>query len=72
MDEYIAKVSSYRAGGDGGNCLKILKAYIGNVVENPGEEKYRRVNMENKAFKVSSFGWIGSFALFEFCSLAVI
>lgn len=30
MDEYISKVSSYRAGGDGGNCLKILKAYIGN------------------------------------------
>ncbi|KAL7464189.1 hypothetical protein ACHAXS_004525 [Conticribra weissflogii] len=30
MDEYISKISSYRAGGDGGNCLKILKAYIGN------------------------------------------
>merc|ERR1712038_1311031 len=28
IDEYIKKVASYRAGGDGGKCLKILLAYI--------------------------------------------
>jgi thiol-disulfide isomerase/thioredoxin len=48
VDEYIKKVSSYRAGGDGGKCLKILKAYVGNVADNPGEEKFQKINMENK------------------------
>mmetsp|Transcript_16057 Transcript_16057/g.24345 ORF Transcript_16057/g.24345 Transcript_16057/m.24345 type:complete len:529 (+) Transcript_16057:48-1634(+) len=52
MDEYISKISSYRAGGDGGNCLKILKAYIGNVVKNPDDPKYRKINMENKAYRM--------------------
>ena len=42
IDEYIKKVSSYRAGGDGGKCLKILKAYVGNVADNPGEDKFFR------------------------------
>ena len=51
IDEYLAKVSSYRAGGDGGNCLKILKAYLGNVVKNPDEPKFKKINMENKAYK---------------------
>ena len=51
MEEYISKVASYRAGGDGGHCLNILKAYIGNVVKNPGEQKYKKINMENKAYK---------------------
>jgi len=51
IDEYVAKVSSYRAGGDGGNCLKILKAYLGNVTKNPDDPKYRRINTENKAYK---------------------
>lgn len=51
IDEYLAKVSSYRAGGDGGNCLKILKAYLGNVVKNPEELKFKKINMENKAYR---------------------
>lgn len=51
IDEYIAKVSSYKAGGDGGICLKTLLAYIKNVVENPSDEKFRKINMENKAYK---------------------
>lgn len=48
IDDYIKKISSYRAGGDGGKCLKILKAYVGNVADNPGEEKFKSINMENK------------------------
>ena len=48
IDEYISKVSSYRAGGDGGKCLKILKAYVGNVADNPDEEKFKKINMDNK------------------------
>lgn len=60
MDEYITKVSSYRAGGDGGNCLKILKTYIGNVVNNPDDPKYKKINMENKAYKTKVKPFLGA------------
>ena len=60
IDECIKKVAAYRAGGDGGNCLKILKAYIGNVVENPADEKFRTINMENKAFKGKVKPFVGA------------
>ena len=60
MDEYIGKVASYRAGGDGGNCLKILKAYIGNVVDNPDEDKFKKINMENKAYKTKVKPFLGA------------
>lgn len=63
MDEYITKVSSYRAGGDGGNCLKILKAYIGNVVKNPDDPKYRKINMENKAYRTKVKPFMGAKSL---------
>lgn len=59
IDEYIKKVSQYRAGGDGGKCLKILLAYVGNVVDNPDEEKFKTINMENKAFKTKVKPFIG-------------
>ena len=57
--EYIKKVSSYRAGGDGGKCLKILKAYVGNVVDNPDDPKFKSINTENKAFKGKVKPFIG-------------
>lgn len=59
IDEYITKVSQYRAGGDGGKCLKILNIYISNVVDNPDEEKFKTINMENKAFKTKVKPFIG-------------
>jgi UBX domain-containing protein 1/4 len=70
IDEYIAKVASYRAGGDGGNCLKILKAYIGNVVDHPTEEKYKTINMENKAYKTKVKPFIGAKSLLLACGFA--
>ena len=60
LDEYISKVSSYRAGGDGGNCLKILKAYITNVVDHPEEDKYKKINTENKAYKTKVKPFLGA------------
>ena len=60
IDEYIKKVAAYRAGGDGGNCLKILLAYVGNVVDNPTEEKFKSINMENKAFKNKVKPFVGA------------
>jgi len=63
IDEYIKKVSSYRAGGDGQKCLKILLAYVGNVVDKPEEEKFRSINTENKAFKTKVKPFLGAKAL---------
>ncbi|KAL7557280.1 hypothetical protein ACA910_016244 [Epithemia clementina (nom. ined.)] len=60
IDDYISKVSQYRAGGDGGRCLKILKTYVANVVDNPEEEKFKTINMENKAFKAKVKPFIGA------------
>lgn len=67
IDEYIAKVSGYRAGGDGGKCLKILKAYVGNVVDNLTEEKYKSINMENKAYKTKVKPFIGAKSILLAC-----
>eukprot|EP00339_Tiarina_fusa_P001082 CAMPEP_0117059772 /NCGR_PEP_ID=MMETSP0472-20121206/41555_1 /TAXON_ID=693140 ORGANISM="Tiarina fusus, Strain LIS" /NCGR_SAMPLE_ID=MMETSP0472 /ASSEMBLY_ACC=CAM_ASM_000603 /LENGTH=543 /DNA_ID=CAMNT_0004777681 /DNA_START=135 /DNA_END=1769 /DNA_ORIENTATION=+ len=60
IDEYITKISSYKAGGDGGKCLKILKAYVGNVADNPSEDKFKTINMENKAFKTKVKPFVGA------------
>jgi hypothetical protein len=51
IDEYIGKVASYRAGGDGGKCLKVLTLLVGNAADNPGEDKFKRINMETKTYK---------------------
>ena len=60
IDSYIEKISSYRAGGDGGKCLKVLLAYVGNVVDNPSEEKFRKVKTDNKAFKAKVKPFVGA------------
>ena len=63
IDEYIQKVSSYKAGGDGGKCLKLLVVFVKNVVENPGEDKYKSINMEGKAYKAKVKPFLGAKAL---------
>lgn len=63
IDEYISKVSAYRAGGDGGKCLKILLLYIKNVVDNPDEDKFKHINTESKAFKGKVKPFIGAKSL---------
>ena len=60
MDDYIKKVSSYRAGGDGGNCLRILLLYVGNVVDHPTEEKYKTIKMDNKTYRTKVKPFIGA------------
>jgi len=59
VDECIAKVSAYRAGGDGEKCLKVLLAYVKNVVESD-DAKFRTINMENKVFKSRVKPFIGA------------
>jgi UBX domain-containing protein 1/4 len=70
IDDYIKKVSSYRAGGDGGNCLRILLLYIGNIVDNPTEEKYKTIKMDNKTYKTKVKPFIGAKDLLLACGFA--
>jgi hypothetical protein len=60
LDEYIGKVSSYKAGGDGGKCLKILKLYVSNVLEHPDDPKYRTIKTDNKAYKTKVKPFVGA------------
>jgi len=60
IDGYIKQICAYRAGGDGGKCLKVLKAYVGNVADNPDETKFRTINTENKAFKGKVKPFVGA------------
>ena len=32
------------------NCFKLLKAYLSNLLKDPENEKFRKINKENKAF----------------------
>lgn len=70
IDEYIAKVSSYKAGGDGGKCLKILKIYISNVVDNPDEEKFKTIKTDNKAYKSKVKPFVGAKNLLLACGFS--
>merc|ERR1719296_171183 len=63
VDEYIKKVSSYRAGGDGKKCLKILLAYVGNVADKPEEEKFKTIKMDNKVYKQKVKPFVGAKSL---------
>jgi len=63
IDEYITKISSYRAGGDGGKCLKILHVYIRNIIDHPKEPKYRHIKSDNKVYKQKIKPFIGAKAL---------
>lgn len=60
IDEYIEKVKDYKAGGDGGQCLKVLKAYVGNVVDHPDEIKFKTIKMDNKAYKAKVKPFVGA------------
>ena len=70
IDEYIKKVSSYRAGGDGGNCLRILMLYVGNVADNPSEEKFKTIKMDNKTYRTKVKPFIGAKDLLLACGFA--
>ena len=60
IDEYIEKVSSYKAGGDGGKCLKVLKAYVGNVVDHPDDDKFRTIKTDNKVYTMKVKHFVGA------------
>ena len=55
----------YRTGGDGGAALKLLVVFVKNLVENPGEPKYRSINTESTAFKTKLARLVGPLALLK-------
>ncbi len=50
-EKAIGLMKRQRIADAGGMALKTLIAYVKNIAENPGEEKFRSINLENKAFK---------------------
>jgi len=62
VDDCIKKISSYRAGGDGGKCLKIMLTYVKNVADSD-EEKFKTINMANKAYVGRVKPFVGAKAL---------
>lgn len=65
IDSGIQTIMRYRAGGDGGNALKLMILFIKNLVENPDEEKYRSINVESNAFKTKLAGLKGPMTIFK-------
>lgn len=63
IDGAISTISKYRTSGDGGNALKLLLTFVGNVHKNPGEAKYRSINTESNAFKSKLAGLVGPVTL---------
>mmetsp|Transcript_18055 Transcript_18055/g.68466 ORF Transcript_18055/g.68466 Transcript_18055/m.68466 type:complete len:531 (-) Transcript_18055:96-1688(-) len=59
MDQCIESMSQYRAGGDGGKALDILMKIIRKIVENPGVEKFERLNMDGKAYRSKIKPFVG-------------
>eukprot|EP00624_Nannochloropsis_granulata_P003225 evm.model.NODE_26337_length_12922_cov_14.449466.1 len=50
-EKAIGLMKRQRIADGGGMALKTLIAYVKNIVETPAEEKFRSINVENKAFK---------------------
>lgn len=50
-EKAIGLMKRQRIADSGGMALKTLIAYIKNIAETPAEEKFRSINVENKAFK---------------------
>lgn len=53
----------FTAGGDGQKCLKILLAYISNIIKNPDDDKYKSIKTDNKIYKTKVKPFIGAKSL---------
>jgi len=51
VEKAIGLMKRQRIADGGGMALKTLIAYVKNIAGTPGEEKFRSINLENKAFK---------------------
>ena len=62
----LSTIQKYKTAGDGGTCLKTLGAYLRNAL-NKGDqdEKYRKIPLDNAAFKKRVSGLVGGIALLK-------
>jgi len=59
LQEACEKLAMYKSGGEGGVAMGLLVLYIGNVVDNPEEIKYRGINTGSKSYTSKLKGKIG-------------
>ena len=51
MEKSVTLLSGLRAGGVGLVALKTLRKLVGNVQKDPGNVKFRSINLENEAIR---------------------
>ena len=51
MDAAIVKIARHKVDNAGVKSLKTLRKLIGNIVTNPAEEKFQRINLANRVIK---------------------
>ncbi|CAN0005637.1 unnamed protein product [Discosporangium mesarthrocarpum] len=67
MEKAVDLLSRQTVGGEGGVAMKTCMAYIKNALEKPEEEKFRSINLDNKAFKSRVANCLGGVALLRSC-----
>jgi len=70
LDAAVDVLASYKTGGRGAECVRTLLKMLGNVAANPGEHKYRKVNMSNETFKAKISSLQGGLAVLKAAGFA--
>jgi hypothetical protein len=58
-------LANQKVGGEGGVTMKTVLLFVSNILKDPQEEKYRKINMENKIFKTKVNNCVGGTALLK-------
>jgi len=61
----IQSLKQQRTRDVGLNALKLIQKVVGNIVQNPAEEKFRSINAEKEAFKTKVGHVVGGKALLK-------
>lgn len=61
----IEKLKQYRIGDDGLTALKTLNMYLKNLIEQPDEEKFRSINLDNAAVRKRVASLVGGIAFLK-------
>ncbi|CAM9811809.1 unnamed protein product [Chrysoparadoxa australica] len=65
MSKSVELLAKQQVGGEGGTAMKTLLLYTKNILEKPDEEKFRTINLDNKAFKTRVGGCLGGVAFLK-------
>jgi len=64
-DACLKVIEAFKVGGKGADCIKTVKKMLQNVLSNPEEPKYRKVNMSGETFKAKVGSVQGGLALLK-------